>query len=68
MMNDPITQARLSMRVDRYIEDYTAKNIKKDNPYEANWRAVLQKADTARVNNDLTPEIVDDVRLALNKL
>ncbi len=68
MMNDPITQARLSMRLDRYMNDYIAKKIKEDNPYRERWHAALQEADIARVNNNLTPEIIDDVRVALNKL
>ncbi len=68
MSDDPITQARLAMRIDRYTNEYTARSIKEDNPSRANWHAVLQKADSARVNNNLTPEMVDDVRIALNKL
>ncbi len=68
MNNDPITQARLSMRLDRYMSDYTARKIKEDNPFREFWNAALQEADSARVNNSLTPEIIDDVRIALNKL
>jgi len=67
-MHDPITQARLAMRLDRYLNDYTARKVKEDNPYREKWHAVSQEADIARVNNNLTPELIDDVRIALNKL
>jgi hypothetical protein len=68
MSSDPITQNRLSMRLARYMNDYTVKAIKDDNPYKEGWNAAYKTADVARVNNNLTPEIIDDVRIALNKL
>ncbi len=67
-MHDPITQARLSMRLARYMNDYTARNVKDDNPYREQWYAISQEADLARVKNSLTPELIDDVRIALHKL
>ena len=67
-MNDLITQKRLSMRLDRYLSDYANKNVKKDHPCKDEWNTVSQWADIARINNNLTPEMVDDVRIALNKL
>ena len=67
-MNDTITQMRLSMRLDIYLRDYTEKNVRNDNLYREAWKIVWQVADAARTNNTLTPELVDDVRVALNKL
>jgi hypothetical protein len=67
-MNDNITQQRLSMRLDRYLHDYAGKNVKKDSPCRDEWNAASQGADIARINNTLTPEMIDDVRIALNKL
>ena len=67
-MSDTITQTRLSMRLERYLSDYTAKNIRKDTPAQAEWKRAWHVADVARTQNTLTPELVDDVRLALKKL
>jgi hypothetical protein len=67
-MNDSITQVRLSMRLDIYLRDYTQKNVRNDNLYKEEWEIVWQVADAARTNNTLTPELVDEVRVALNKL
>jgi hypothetical protein len=67
-MNDTITRMRLSMRLDIYLRDYTEKNVRNDNLYREEWEIVWQGADAARTNNTLTPELVDDVRVALNKL
>ena len=67
-MSDPITQARLSMRLERYLSDYTKKSIKNDSLFKKEWDTVWQVADAARTYNTLTPELVDDVRIALNKL
>lgn len=67
-MNDPITQMRLSMRLENYLSNYTKKNISKDTLYSQEWDMVWHIADVARTDNQLTPEIVDDVRIALNKL
>jgi hypothetical protein len=67
-MSDTITQTRLSMRLDRYLSDYTNKNIRKDAPSKAEWETVWHVADVARTQKTLTPELVDDVRKALKKL
>ncbi len=67
-MNDTITQTRLSLRLDTYMSGYRAKNVKKDTLSGVEWNTVWKAADDARMNNILTPELVDDVRIALNKL
>jgi len=66
-MSDTITQTRLSMRLERYLSDYTTKNIRKDALSRKEWDTVWHVADVARTQNTLTPELVDDVRLALKK-
>ena len=67
-MSDNITQQRLSMRLDIYLSDYTGKKVKKDKLNSAEWNKVWRVADVARLQNTLTPELVDDVRVVLNKL
>ena len=67
-MSDNITQQRLSMRLDIYLSDYTGKKVKKDTLYSAEWKKVWSIADVARLHNNLTPELVDDVRVVLNML
>ena len=67
-MSDTITQARLSMRLDAYQREYTGKNVRRDAPSKAEWDTAWQVADVARTRSMLTPELVDDVRKALNKL
>ena len=67
-MSDTITQTRLSMRLERYLSDYTTKNARNDTLSREEWDTVWQVADVARTQNTLTPELVDDVRLALKKL
>jgi len=67
-MSDIITQQRLSMRLDIYLSDYTGKKVKKDKFSSAEWNKVWRVADIARLQNTLTPELVDDVRVVLNKL
>jgi hypothetical protein len=67
-MSDIITQKRLSMRLDLYLSDYTGKKVKKDKLYSKEWDNVWRLADVARLHNNLTPELVDEVRVALNKL
>ncbi len=67
-MSDNITQMRLAMRLDGYLREYTGKHIGKDTLNGEKWNAVWQAADIARTNNTLNPEMVDDVRQALNKL
>jgi hypothetical protein len=65
-MSDTITQARLSMRLEAYLSTYTEKSLKKDNRSSEMWGAAWKAAEIARANNTLTPELVDDVRIALN--
>jgi hypothetical protein len=67
-MSDNITQQRLSMRLDTYLSDYTGKKVKKEQLYSAEWDQVWKVAHVARQQNTLTPELVDDVRVVLNKL
>ena len=67
-MSDIITQQRLSVRLDIYLSDYTGKKAKKDTLYSAEWDKVWRVADVARLQNTLTPELVDDVRVVLNTL
>jgi hypothetical protein len=68
-MNDTITQTRLSMRLDMYMSDYTKKkSMETDEQSQAEWNTVWKAADRARIQNTLTPELVDDVRRALQKL
>jgi hypothetical protein len=67
-MSATITQTRLSMRLDTYLMEYTGKNIRKDTLSKAKWNTVWHVADVARTQNTLTPELVDDVRIALKKL
>ena len=67
-MSDPITQMRLSMRLERYLSDYTKKNARQEPLSREEWDTVWHVADVARTQNTLTPELVDDVRIALNKL
>jgi hypothetical protein len=64
-MSDSITQKRLSMRLDLYLSDYTGKKVKKETLSSAEWNKVWRIADVARLQNDLTPELVDDVRVVL---
>ena len=67
-MDDPITQMRLSMRLERYQREYTEKNVKKVPLSREAWETAWQVADVARANHTLTPVLVDDVRIALNTL
>jgi hypothetical protein len=68
IMSDTITQTRLSMRLDAYLREYTGKNIGKEAPSKAEWDTAWRVADVARTQNTLTPQLVDDVRKALEKL
>ena len=67
-MSDSITQTRLSMRLDMYMSDYTRKSVRTDPLSREKWDMVWKVADIARTQHALTPELVDDVRLALQKL
>ncbi len=66
-MSDNITQMRLSMRLEAYLKDYSEKHVS-DHLSRNEWDHAWQVADLARTNNTLTPQIVDDVRLVLNKV
>lgn len=68
IMNDTITQMRLSMRLDRYQKDSQEKIARKDPVSRREWDRVWNAADVARTQKNLTPELVDNVRLACNKL
>ena len=59
---------RLSIRLDNYLREYTGKNVRKTTLSKKMWEHVWQLADVARINNILTPELVDDVRIALDSL
>jgi hypothetical protein len=67
-MGEIITQTRLSMRLERYLSEYTNKNGSKDPLSREEWDRVWHVADVARIQKTLTPELVDDVRIALEKL
>jgi hypothetical protein len=68
MATDAINQMRLSMRLDTYLREYAGKNSTNDTLSNDEWDTVWQVADSARANSDLTPQLVDDVRIALKKL
>ncbi len=68
MMSNPITQMRLSMRLESYLSEYTQKNTNKDARDKDEWDTVWRVADDARTVNNLTPEIVDDVRIVLKRI
>ncbi|BCL78612.1 hypothetical protein ccbrp13_10770 [Ktedonobacteria bacterium brp13] len=67
-MNDTINQTRLSLRLDTYLRAYIGKNIKADHLLNDEWKTTWLVADSARADKTLTPELVDDVRIVLNKL
>jgi hypothetical protein len=67
-MSDTITQMRLSMRLDNYLRESKGKNVRNATRSKEEWEKVWQIADIARMNHTLTPELVDDVRVALNSL
>lgn len=59
---------RLSMRLERYLNEYMGKSIRKELFGTEEWDTAWQEADVARTRKTLTPELVDDVRIALEKL
>lgn len=67
-MSDTITQMRLSLRLDKYISDFKQKNPGKDDLSREEWDTALNAAEVARTNNTLTPQLIDDVRIVVNKL
>jgi hypothetical protein len=67
-MSDTITQMRLSLRLDRYLNDYQEKIARNDTISRYEWDSVWKVADAARIRNSLTPEIVDNVRIVYDKL
>lgn len=68
MLSDVITQTRLSMRLDAYLSTYTQKHAHDTTFPRDKWDTAWEAARVARSANTLTPEIVDDVRIALNRL
>ncbi len=66
-MSDTITQTRLSMRLDGYLSAYTAKHVEKSHLSRATWDTAWKAAEIARTKSTLTPELVDDVRIALGR-
>jgi hypothetical protein len=67
-MSDTITQTRLSLRLDRYMSEYEGKHVRTEALSRQEWETVWKAADVARTQHTLTPELVDDVRLVLQKL
>jgi len=67
-MSDTITQMRLSLRLDRYLNDYQEKIARNDTISRYEWDRVWKVAEAARIRNSLTPEIVDNVRIVYDKL
>lgn len=67
-MSDDITQTRLSMRLESYLREYAEKQNDKAPFSTREWDEVWWVADSARTQNALTPELVDSVRIALQKL
>ena len=67
-MNDTITQSRLSLRLERYLDDFKRKNPGKEHPFREEWETVWNAAEAARLKSILTPELVDDVRIVVMKL
>ncbi len=65
-MGDNITQMRLSMRLDNYLKAYTEDNVRKGTLSTMEWDTAWRVADGARAQDTLTPEIVDNVRIALH--
>lgn len=66
-MTDIINQTRLSMRLDSYLEKRTGTHSRKNIATEDEWNTVWDAADDARIHKNLTPELVDDVRIVLHK-
>ena len=64
-MSDSITQMRLSMRLDGYLSEYTKKNAIEEISSREEWDRVWHIADVARIENELTPQLVDNVRVVL---
>lgn len=68
MSESILSQMRLSMRLDGYENDYSRKSSKKNPLYKEQWDAVWRQATSARAEKSLTPELLDRVRLTLEKL
>lgn len=68
MSNNFNSQVRLSMRLDAYWSDYSRKNAKKNPLYSDSWDKAWREADAARQEKMLTPELVNAVRLSLEKV
>lgn len=50
------------------MSEFKQKNLSEDTFAREEWNSVWKAAEAARKNNTLTPELVDDVRIAVNKL
>jgi len=48
-------------------ERFKGKHIENDNIWKKEWDTAWEIAALARANSELTPVIVDDVRVVLNK-
>lgn len=48
--------------------DSQGKIAGKDNALRQEWNIAWNAAEVARTQNNLTPELVDDVRMACNQL
>lgn len=67
-MSDFITQMRLSLRLESYLREYVSKHDDKPPFSTREWGEAWRIADQARTQDALTPELVENVRLALQKL
>lgn len=66
--HDSVRQMRLAGRLDFYLREYEGKAGGKSHPATEAWNVSWQAADAARTEYVLTPELVDDVRIALGRL
>ena len=66
-LTDIINQTRLAMRLDRYLEKRAETHGRKNIATEGEWNTAWDAADDARMHKNLTPELVDDVRIVLHK-
>ena len=68
MMSDFITQTRLSLRLESYLREYVSKHDDTQPFSTREWGEAWRMADQARAQNALTPELVENVRIALQRL
>jgi len=67
-MSDFITQMRLSLRLESYLREFAGKHDNTPPFSPGEWDEAWRIADQARTQNALTPELVENVRIALQKL